>query len=150
MHILKNYIQVGEWGGNDLRQDIEGETIEWSSNLSPCFIVLEASDMENYSLLEKIFEAVDVSLSNDATLVSLPEGKSVFRIMDITKDGLPDKVFLFGVPPERLCLNYSVVPYYPVELAGITFTICDRLDKLASNRDLKKKLWDALRQVYDK
>ncbi|CAG4989608.1 hypothetical protein DYBT9275_00326 [Dyadobacter sp. CECT 9275] len=84
------------------------------------------SDMLNYSFLK----------SKDARIV-LAEKKTNYFIT-------------FGVPLIKLNLDLLLPPYNPKYIEGIWFLLADPLAVIEADRDLKKKLWQALQKMFEK
>ena len=55
----------------------------------------------------------------------------------------------FGVPLIKLHLDLLLTPYTPKNIEGIWFLLADPLVVIEENRDLKKKLWQALKQMFE-
>ncbi|MDQ6479007.1 hypothetical protein [Dyadobacter sp. LHD-138] len=56
----------------------------------------------------------------------------------------------FGVPLIKLHLDLLLPPYAPKQVEGIWFLLTDPLPVIEADRDLKKKLWTALKQMFPK
>jgi len=56
----------------------------------------------------------------------------------------------FGVPLIKLQLDLLLPPYTPKQVEGIWFLLTDPLAVIEADRDLKKKLWTALKQIFPK
>jgi hypothetical protein len=56
----------------------------------------------------------------------------------------------FGVPLIKLHLDLLLPPYTPKQVEGIWFLLTDPLPVIEADRDLKKKLWTALKQMFPK
>lgn len=54
----------------------------------------------------------------------------------------------FGVPMIRLQVDMLLVPYTPKFKDGIWFLLADPLHTIEADRNLKKKLWQALQQMF--
>ncbi|GGB94241.1 hypothetical protein [Dyadobacter sediminis] len=54
----------------------------------------------------------------------------------------------FGVPLIKLNLDLLLVPYTPKNVDGIWFLLTDPLAVIEADRNLKKKLWQALQQMF--
>ncbi|CAG5070455.1 hypothetical protein DYBT9623_03001 [Dyadobacter sp. CECT 9623] len=55
----------------------------------------------------------------------------------------------FGVPLIRLHLDLLLAPYTPKNIDGIWFLLADPLVVIEADRNLKKKLWQALKQMFE-
>lgn len=56
----------------------------------------------------------------------------------------------FGVPLIKLHLDLLLPPYTPKQVEGIWFLLTDPLPVIEADRDLKIKLWTALKQMFPK
>ena len=56
----------------------------------------------------------------------------------------------FGVPLIKLNLDLLLIPYTPKLVEGIWFLLTDPLVVIESDRDLKRKLWQALQKMFEK
>lgn len=56
----------------------------------------------------------------------------------------------FGVPLIKLQLDLLLPPYTPKQVEGIWFLLTDPLPVIEADRDLKMKLWNALKQIFPK
>ena len=54
----------------------------------------------------------------------------------------------FGVPLAKLHLDLLLIPYTPKMVEGIWFLLTDPLVVIEAERDLKKKLWQALQKMF--
>ncbi|MCE7041934.1 hypothetical protein [Dyadobacter sp. CY312] len=56
----------------------------------------------------------------------------------------------FGVPLVKLNVDLLLIPYTPKLVDGIWFLLADPLAAIESDRDLKRKLWQALQKMFEK
>ena len=64
-----------------------------------------------------------------------------------------DKVILFGQQPSDLGLHFIVQPYYPIEVAGRTYMICQAIREIAAaksagNNQPAAALWAGMKQGF--
>ena len=55
----------------------------------------------------------------------------------------------FGVPLIKLNLDLLLMPYTPKAVEGVWFLLTDPLSVIEADRNLKKKLWQALKQMFE-
>ena len=55
----------------------------------------------------------------------------------------------FGVPLIKLHLDLLLIPYTPKIVEGVWFLLTDPLPVIEADRDLKKKLWQALKKMFE-
>jgi len=55
----------------------------------------------------------------------------------------------FGVPLIKLHLDLLLIPYTPKLVEGIWFLLTDPLAVIEADRDLKRKLWQALQKMFE-
>ena len=55
----------------------------------------------------------------------------------------------FGVPLIKLQLDMLLIPYTPKLVEGIWFLLTDPLVVIEADRDLKRKLWQALQKMFE-
>lgn len=55
----------------------------------------------------------------------------------------------FGVPLAKLHLDLLLIPYTPKIVEGIWFLLIDPLVVIEADRDLKRKLWQALQKMFE-
>jgi hypothetical protein len=55
----------------------------------------------------------------------------------------------FGVPLIKLNVDQLLVPYTPKQANGMWLLLADPLTAIEANRDLKRKLWQALQKMFE-
>jgi hypothetical protein len=55
----------------------------------------------------------------------------------------------FGVPLIKLHLDLLLMPYTPKMVEGVWFLLTDSLPVIEADRNLKKKLWQALQKMFE-
>ena len=55
----------------------------------------------------------------------------------------------FGVPLIRLKIDLLLPPYMPEQVEGIWLLLVDSLSKVEEDREIKKKLWQALKRMFN-
>jgi len=98
--------------------------------------------------LDNVLKAVGHSSENSDILnfsfLSGPDARSVLSEKQI------NYFITFGVPLIKLHLDLLLPPYTPKQVEGIWFLLTDPLPVIEADRDLKKKLWTALKQMFPK
>ena len=121
--------------------------IKYSGNISSGVMVIldeEATD-NDLSLLSKILAAVKLDLENVA-LVRVDENIDE-NLEAITKfDSL--KIISFGAGTVKNQLLDIHSKYAPTTIGGHTVIISDKLSELDQNQELKKRLWNTLKEIF--
>ncbi|TDE12738.1 hypothetical protein [Dyadobacter psychrotolerans] len=98
--------------------------------------------------LDNILKAVKYSVSNaDIINFSFLPGKDARNVL---KEKKTNYFITFGVPLIKLNLDLLLVPYTPKLVEGIWFLLTDPLVVIEADRDLKRKLWQALQKIFEK
>ncbi|PSL25572.1 hypothetical protein [Dyadobacter jiangsuensis] len=103
--------------------------------------------MSEALFLDNILKAVGHSLeTSDVVNFSFMPGQDARTVLS----GKKTNFFIsFGVPLIKLHLDLLLVPYTPKNLEGIWFLLVDPLVVIESDRNLKKKLWQALQKMFE-
>lgn len=96
--------------------------------------------------LDKILSAVGHSLSEADVLNirSIPASDA----RSVLAGKLTNHFITFGVPLIKLQLDLLLPPYTPKNVDGVWFLLVDPLSVIEADRDLKKRLWVALQQMF--
>jgi hypothetical protein len=98
--------------------------------------------------LDNVLKAVGHSAENSDILnfsyLAGPDARNVLSEKRI------NYFITFGVPLIKLHLDLLLPPYTPKQVEGIWFLLTDPLPVIEADRDLKKKLWTALKQMFPK
>jgi hypothetical protein len=102
--------------------------------------------MSEALFLDNILKAVGHSLeTSDVLNFSFMPGQDAHAVLS----GKKTNFFIsFGVPLIKLNLDLLLVPYTPKNLEGIWFLLADPLVVIEADRNLKKKLWQALQKMF--
>ena len=106
----------------------------------------EELDPSNLLFLEKILKAVNLNIDG-VDLLNL-HGVHDVDFAELLRGKYIHHFITFGVPFERLHLDIMMDRYAPVRFEGITFLMADSLPTIEADRNLKKRLWDALQRVF--
>jgi hypothetical protein len=102
---------------------------------------------ENLTLLTKILAAIHFQLDTDCLSLWIPKGDSI-GIQGIIKEKKINRVVCFGLEPSTLGLSMVKVVYVPLNLQKIDFLFSHSLEQIKKNRELKKVLWGALKNMF--
>ncbi|WP_353717400.1 hypothetical protein [Dyadobacter sp. 676] len=97
--------------------------------------------------LDNILKAVGHSLeTSDVLNFSFLPGQDARSVLS----GKKTSFFIsFGVPLIKLNLDLLLVPYTPKIVEGIWFLLVDPLVVIEADRNLKKRLWQALQKMFE-
>jgi len=103
--------------------------------------------MSEALFLDNILKAVGHSLeTSDILNFSFMPGQDARTVLS----GKKTNYFIsFGIPLIKLNLDLLLVPYTPKNLEGIWFLLVDPLVVIEADRNLKKKLWQALQKMFE-
>jgi hypothetical protein len=97
--------------------------------------------------LDNILKAVGSSIENSDILnFSFLPGQDARKVLSEKKTSY---FITFGVPLIKLKLDLLLVPYTPKSIDGIWFLLADPLAVIEADRNLKKKLWQALQKMFE-
>jgi len=98
--------------------------------------------------LDNILKAVKYSAGHaDIINFSFLPGKDARNVLAEKKTNY---FITFGVPLIKLHLDLLLVPYTPKLVEGVWFLLTDPLVVIEADRDLKRKLWQALQKMFEK
>lgn len=97
--------------------------------------------------LDNILKAVGHSMeTSDVLNFSFLPGQDARTVLS----GKKTNFFIsFGVPLIKLHLDLLLVPYTPKVVEGVWFLLTDPLVVIEADRNLKKKLWQALQKMFE-
>lgn len=97
--------------------------------------------------LDNILKAVGSSIENSDILnFSFLPSQDAGKVLSEKKTSY---FITFGVPLIKLKLDLLLVPYTPKSIDGIWFLLADPLAVIEADRNLKKKLWQALQKMFE-
>ena len=118
------------------------------SNLRHTLIVLEAKDgSESEAFLAKIFEAVNIDLTNDVLLLS-GTLQSKISFASLIANNQIKNVLSFGIDPKQLGIHFYLDKYQIVEHQQVHFLLADALAAIQQDRNLKSQLWSSLKNMF--
>jgi hypothetical protein len=99
------------------------------------------------AFLTKMMTAVRLDLEQEVCLchLSADQGASVAGLVSTYK---PRHILVFGVPAPALGLRINILPYQPVNFYDTDWIFADALPVLEHDKDLKGRLWTAMKQVF--
>ncbi len=131
-----------------LPTDSEGLVVPTGDYAQKIAIVLGAADFAiAQPFLEKMLGAAQKQLLKDTVVLQLSDAPRI-NIMQHLRPRQPEQVLVFGLSPAQICLNIQVVHYQPIFFQNAQFVFADSLATLEPNKDLKAKLWTAMRVVF--
>lgn len=97
--------------------------------------------------LDNILKAVGHSVEKaDVINYSFLKGSDARKVLSEKKTNF---FITFGVPLIKLHLDLLLMPYTPKFVDGIWFLLTDSLPVIEADRNLKKKLWQALQKMFE-
>ena len=97
--------------------------------------------------LDNILKAVGSSVENSDILnFSFLPSQDARKVLSEKKTNY---FITFGVPLIKLKLDLLLAPYTPKSIDGIWFLLADPLAVIEADRNLKKKLWQALQKMFE-
>ncbi|WP_439559729.1 hypothetical protein [Dyadobacter sp.] len=99
------------------------------------------------AFLNNILKAVGHSTDHSDILnFSFLPGTDATKVF---KDKKTNYFITFGVPLIKLHLDLLLPPYTPKNIEGVWFLLTDPLVVIEADRNLKKKLWQALQKMFE-
>ncbi|MCF2486540.1 hypothetical protein [Dyadobacter sp. CY347] len=97
--------------------------------------------------LDNILKAVGHSVEKaDVLNYSFLKGPDARKVLSEKKTNF---FITFGVPLIKLHLDLLLMPYTPKVVDGVWFLLTDPLHVIEADRNLKKKLWQALQKMFE-
>lgn len=107
--------------------------------------VEQAMPQEDQEFLSKILAAIKVEFEQIAVInvdfVNLPFYEVVNKVD-------PKKFICLGIHPKRVQLNIDVMPYKVLHLDNRELMFGHSLKDISKDQVLKKRLWEALQQIF--
>jgi DNA polymerase III psi subunit len=108
-------------------------------------IITETFIEEEEVLLTKILAACTLELK-DVLLINFSKEKN---LIEESLFGHQNTIISFGVGPQKLSLNYTLIPYQIKVLESHKILLSDSLKVLNTNTLLKKNLWMSLQKMLN-
>ncbi len=129
-------------------QDLENFiNFDEESNPKRIFIVLKGNNNDYSELLTKMMSAVQKDIHKDVQLIHLKNNTHIALSTYLKKIDAA-KVFLFGISPKYVCLNYEIKKYEIFEFYNSKILWVDDLKILSNNINLKKNLWIKMKEIF--
>ncbi|MCE7066204.1 hypothetical protein [Dyadobacter sp. CY326] len=104
-------------------------------------------DSSESVFLDNILKAVGHSIDKaDIINYSFLKGPDARKVLSEKQTNF---FITFGVPLIKLHLDLLLIPYTPKLVEGVWFLLTDPLPVIEADRDLKKKLWQALKKMFE-
>lgn len=120
--------------------------------LHSVLILIDAAKQKDMAASESIFldnilKAVGHSVEKaDIVNYSFLKGTDARKVLSEKKTNF---FITFGVPLIKLHLDLLLMPYTPKLVDGVWFLLTDTLPVIEADRNLKKKLWQALQKMFE-
>jgi len=111
------------------------------------FICYPTSDEVMVDFLTKILSAVKLNLKKDVFILEKTPDND-FSFSSFAKEVGIQKAILFGVAPQTIGLQINPQNYKPFTLNDCLFLFADELATISANQQLKKLLWNALKEIF--
>lgn len=100
--------------------------------------------------LKKVFLATGHDILQDGLVLPVdPSLAGKVRFAELKTLGNFRQVIVFGLAPDTLGLRLRLARYELVAWQGITLLFADDLERIASEKPLKAKLWATLKALFD-
>lgn len=111
------------------------------------FISYSTSDETMVDFLAKILSAVELDLQSDVLILRKTPNND-FSFSSFSQEINIQKVVLFGIPPQSIGLQINYQKYQPINRNNCLFLFADELATISANQQLKKLLWNALKEIF--
>ena len=111
------------------------------------FISYPTNDEPMIDFLAKILSAVKLDLHSDVLILRKTPNND-FSFSSFSQEINIQKVILFGIHPQAIGLQINYQKYHPIKLNDCLFVFADELTAISANQQLKKLLWNALKEVF--
>lgn len=121
-----------------------------SGGFSKKIVVCAACELDfaqRKDFLAKIFAAAKLDLGKDAFYAEIPGGEPI-ALMRFAKAKDADFVLVFGLHPAQMGISADLKKYQPTLFLGTTLLFADKLSTLEPDKELKMKLWNALKIMF--
>lgn len=116
------------------------------SNHKGILLVYNMDDNDHLGFLSKILSAVQLEF--DKILVLEMNKKEIFKIPTTVNNSKISTVIIFGLHSKQLCINFLSTKYKVEEIKERKFLFADNLGTISANKELKKKLWLSLKDLF--
>ena len=127
---------------------VEEQSIEYEgSNSKGVLVVIDAEVSEDEEeLLAKILSSIGLTRDEIALVRNNPEFNEYIDQLASLKF---EKIISFGVASGKTRLLDIQTKYAPTTVEGRSVIMCDTLHDLNENTDMKRQLWNCLKEVFN-
>ena len=111
------------------------------------FICYPTTDESMANFLTKILSAVKLNLKADVLILTKTPDND-FSFSPLAKELGIQKAIFFGQSPQTVGLQINCPKYQPFQLNDCLFLFADDLASISANQQLKKLLWNALKEIF--
>ncbi|MGK0387822.1 MAG: hypothetical protein ACI94Y_000548 [Maribacter sp.] len=117
------------------------------SNHKGVLLAYDVDDKDHLDFLSKILSAVQLDFDKILTLEM--KGRETFKIPTTIDNRKIDTVIIFGLNPKQLCINFLSTIYKIEKMKETKFLFADNLYSISTSKELKKKLWLSLKELFE-
>ena len=107
----------------------------------------KAESEANLGLLEKILKAIQLDITEDISLLELPD-KATTSFKPIFQADLYKTIIIFEFDPGSFGLHFTIPFYQAVHHQGIKILRSHGLTEIGSNKNNKALLWNCLKENF--
>ena len=116
-------------------------------NKRKVFLLYDEKEIDQLPFLSKILAAVKLDLAQDL-LVLEGDSSSTFSFFDLKEGQQIDKAIIFGYAPKFIGIHLLINKYEVTTINNCQFLFADGLEKISNDKQLKGKLWGALKGMF--
>ena len=122
--------------------DYEGE-----NNRNILMVFPKALENKEREFLEKVLSALKLSI-HDCAILGVNKFPNL-GIADVKKYFAPKKIIFFGTPLSSIGIDAKVPAYTLVEMDSYTLILADPLLEISAKEEMKRKIWDLLKTMFN-
>ena len=111
------------------------------------FLLYNHKEIDQIPFLTKILAAVKLDLQQDV-LVLEGTSSTTFSFFDLIAEQPIEKTIVFDYAPTSLGLHLHINKYELITINNCEFLFADALEKISNDKQLKGKLWGALKKMF--
>ena len=149
---MRNFIPKSIFSNHQLfvvPETTDGQLPGSGKNLKQ-LLVLYRKEEESESLKEllgKILSAAKFDIGQDVRLVELSSDE-LFSFTTLQSEEPNKYVIILGLTPKQLGLHFTFEKYTPFHHIDCDFLVADSLSAISENRELKARLWNAMKTLF--
>ena len=116
-------------------------------NKRQVFLLYDQKEIDQLPFLSKILAAVKLDLTEDL-LVLEGDSSTNFSFFELQSEQQTDKVIIFGYAPKTLGIHLLMNKYEVSTINDCQFLFADDLEQISNDKQLKGKLWGALKKMF--